>query len=105
MEIHISDFNTIKSASVKLSGLTVIAGENDTGKSTVGKLIFAIVKAMRKYSQDFDVVKEQKLEREVEKLYITARKLFAKEKNIEVVHTHFFPPRFLAQLEPFISNS
>ncbi len=30
----------IKEATVKIDGLTVIAGENDTGKSTVGKALF-----------------------------------------------------------------
>jgi len=35
----------IKKATVKLDGLTVIAGENDTGKSSVGKVLFALIKA------------------------------------------------------------
>lgn len=35
----------IKEANIKLNGLTVIAGENDTGKSTVGKMIFTIIKS------------------------------------------------------------
>jgi predicted ATPase len=35
----------IKEAKIKINGLTVIAGENDTGKSTVGKALFSIIKA------------------------------------------------------------
>jgi len=35
----------IKEATVKIDGLTVIAGENDTGKSTVGKALFCAVKS------------------------------------------------------------
>ena len=35
----------IKEANVKIDGLTVIAGENDTGKSTVGKMLFSLVKS------------------------------------------------------------
>ena len=52
MDINIKNVGIVKEASVKLNGLTVIAGENDTGKSTVGKLIFAIVKAASRYEQD-----------------------------------------------------
>ncbi len=35
----------IKEANVAIDGLTVIAGENDTGKSTVGKMLFSIIKS------------------------------------------------------------
>lgn len=35
----------VEEADIKLDGLTVIAGENDTGKSTVGKALFCLLKA------------------------------------------------------------
>jgi predicted ATPase len=42
MTIELTNIGIIKEATVKIDGLTVIAGENDTGKSTVGKaLLFA----------------------------------------------------------------
>ncbi len=42
MELQLKNIGMIKEANVKIDGLTVIAGENDTGKSTVGKaLLFA----------------------------------------------------------------
>ena len=40
MTLELKNIGMIKEASVKIDGLTVIAGENDTGKSTVGKAIF-----------------------------------------------------------------
>ncbi len=40
MELQLKNIGMIKEAKVKLDGLTVIAGENDTGKSTVGKALF-----------------------------------------------------------------
>jgi len=40
MELQLKNIGMIKEANVKLDGLTVIAGENDTGKSTVGKALF-----------------------------------------------------------------
>jgi predicted ATPase len=46
MEIHLKNIGMIKEAKVKLDGLTVIAGENDTGKSTVGKALYLALKSM-----------------------------------------------------------
>jgi hypothetical protein len=43
----------IKSADILVDGLTVIAGENDTGKSTVGKILFSEIRnALLKTSHD-----------------------------------------------------
>jgi predicted ATPase len=41
MRLQIKDFQIIKSADIQFDGLTVIAGENDTGKTTVGKILFS----------------------------------------------------------------
>lgn len=43
MEIQLKNIGMIKEANVKIDGLTVIAGENDTGKSTVAKALHYIV--------------------------------------------------------------
>jgi predicted ATPase len=40
MELQLKNIGMIKEANVKIDGLTVIAGENDTGKSTVGKALY-----------------------------------------------------------------
>jgi len=40
MELQLKNIGMIKEANVKIDGLTVIAGENDTGKSTVAKVLF-----------------------------------------------------------------
>ena len=46
MELQLKNIGMIKEANVKIDGLTVIAGENDTGKSTVGKALFIIIKSL-----------------------------------------------------------
>jgi len=45
MKLYLKNIGVIEEADVKLDGLTLIAGENDTGKSTVLKTLFSIVKA------------------------------------------------------------
>ena len=62
MELRLENIGMIKEATVKLNGLTVIAGENDTGKSTVGKVVFCIIKAVSRYEEDFNESKIYKIE-------------------------------------------
>lgn len=74
MDIEISNFGTIASAKVNISGLTVIAGENDTGKSTIGKIFFSLVKAISRYEEDLKEDKEAKILELAEKVYFSLRK-------------------------------
>lgn len=46
MRLNITHINKIKKADIVLNGLTVIAGNNDSGKSTVGKLLFSVIKSL-----------------------------------------------------------
>ncbi|MCX6579649.1 MAG: hypothetical protein NT166_05635 [Candidatus Aminicenantes bacterium] len=47
MQVTFKNTGMIEDAGIELNGLTVIAGENDTGKSTVGKLLFAFIPLLR----------------------------------------------------------
>jgi hypothetical protein len=47
MQLRIENIGPIGSAVIELTGLTVIGGYNDTGKSTIGKSLFSIVKSIR----------------------------------------------------------
>ncbi len=51
MEILLEHFGKIKKSIIKLDGLSLIAGQNDTGKSTVGKCLFALIKSIYNYEQ------------------------------------------------------
>ena len=48
MELQLKHIGMIKEANVKIDGLTVIAGENDTGKSTLGKALYLMIKSKNK---------------------------------------------------------
>jgi len=64
MRLYLRNIGMIKEADVKLDGLTVIAGENDTGKSTVGKALTALLKtefiSRQKYFKKLNELKKQK---------------------------------------------
>ncbi len=59
MEILLEHFGKIKKSIIKLDGLSLIAGQNDTGKSTVGKCLFALIKSIYNYEQLFLNITEQ----------------------------------------------
>ena len=42
MIFEVKNIGKIRHADVKLDGITVIAGENNTGKSTIGKMLFCV---------------------------------------------------------------
>lgn len=48
MKLNIDNIGIIKKAEINFKGLTVIAGENDSGKSTISKSLFCIIKALNK---------------------------------------------------------
>jgi len=48
INLNLTNIGIIKQANITLDGLTVIAGENDTGKSTVSKVLYSIIKSISK---------------------------------------------------------
>ena len=47
MKLRIKNFAKIEDADINIDGITVIAGENNTGKSTVGKIFFSLFNWIR----------------------------------------------------------
>ena len=50
MKLKIQSLGKISNASIRLDGITAIVGNNDAGKSTVGKALFTAIDAFH----DFD---------------------------------------------------
>ena len=42
MFLHLENIGKIHRADIEINGITVIAGENDTGKSTIGKALYSV---------------------------------------------------------------
>lgn len=62
MMLHLENVGAIKKASVNLTGLTIIAGKNGTGKSTIGKTVYTIIKAVKEKDKILKETRKQSAE-------------------------------------------
>ena len=69
MELKIRNVNKIKSADIQLNGLTVIVGENDSGKSIIGRVLFSAIKALVNTKASKIQKQEELLDKHVQSLY------------------------------------
>lgn len=51
MKLQLQNILKVASADIELGGLTVITGENDSGKSSIGKVLFSLLKATNNVKQ------------------------------------------------------
>jgi len=65
MELNIENFAKIKSAKIRLDGITAIAGLNDTGKSTVGKILYGIFSAVANIDKSVIQAKVRNIRQEI----------------------------------------
>ena len=57
MKLVLKNIGKVQNATVEINGITVIAGENDTGKSTVGKALFSVFNSL--YNIDEKITAER----------------------------------------------
>lgn len=98
MKLKLENVGMIGHADIRLDGLTIIAGENDTGKSTVGKLMFSLIKAFNRYEQDLNEGKLDKIHKLMQKTYFQLREQYNFEKYPEF-KKEFYPRTFFNLLQ------
>lgn len=59
MKLHIENIGKLKSADVTLDGITVIAGKNNTGKSTVGKTLYCIFNSLYNIDEKIELDRKE----------------------------------------------
>jgi predicted ATPase len=104
MKFELNNMGIIKEAAIEIDGITVIAGENDSGKSTVGKSIFSIIKAVSRYKEDFKDDKEEKINKIIDDIYFYLRRSIDFSTNIEIREV-FYPPKFKEDFQKNQHNS
>ncbi len=73
MKLILENIGMLQHAEISLRKLCVIAGENDNGKSTIGKIVFCIVKAINRYREDLQESKEFWVNEKTEEIYFRLR--------------------------------
>ena len=68
MKLTINNIGKLKNAEVVIDGITVITGENDTGKSTVGKVLWSVFNGFYEINEKVYKEKVSELEKIVDKL-------------------------------------
>lgn len=104
MRLKIHNINKVQDADIKLDGLTVIAGANGSGKSTVGKLLFSVVKSMANAESMSSQSRERRLRKRVFELYNRASGCFPRYDDPEIDKIFPLPSTKMVELLIAISE-
>ena len=89
MELKLNYVNRIKTADMKINGLTVVVGPNNSGKSTIGRTLYSIVKAIANTNQASEQDNEARLRKHIDSMYSRLRGLRRNENLTSL--TDVFP--------------
>lgn len=65
MKVKLQGIGIIKNSELELDGLTVITGDNSSGKTTVGKVIYSL----------FDAVSDLSNKAELDKIFLCSKNI------------------------------
>lgn len=71
MQINLQNIGIVKDSSISIDGLTVITGKNNSGKTTVGKTLYALLDAVSNIQQKSTSDKLVYIQRQIEKVEST----------------------------------
>ena len=69
MKLLLKNVGKIHTASIEINGITVIAGENDTGKSTIGRALFAVFNSFYHLPQQIRLERLRSIEILLNRIY------------------------------------
>ena len=84
MRLQIENIAKVRKANIKLNGLTVIAGENSSGKSTVGKILYSTIRAIADARDDAANHRMKVIDKQVTSLYTRLNGSVQRYRNQEL---------------------
>lgn len=75
MELKLNYVNRIKTADMKINGLTVVVGPNNSGKSTIGRTLYSVVKAIANTNLASEEDNEDRIRKHIDSMYSRLRGL------------------------------
>ncbi|OOV20131.1 AAA family ATPase [Flavobacterium sp. LM4] len=80
MKIKLQNIGIIEEVNINIEGITLIAGQNDSGKSTVGKVLYSIIKG---FNQNINLFQDEKNSRVIYR-YQDILKELKKNESIDI---------------------
>lgn len=68
MLLKIENLGMVDRANIEVNGITIIAGDNNTGKSTIGKALFAIFNALCNSEEKIKDLRKQELNKNIKRI-------------------------------------
>lgn len=85
MRLYLKNVGKVSEADIKLDGITVIAGENNTGKSTVGKMLYCLFDSFYREKEQIDRERKKTIARVISDFYTEATNRFTMGFNPEMI--------------------
>ncbi|HIF9352155.1 TPA: AAA family ATPase [Photobacterium damselae] len=99
MLVEIENIGLFEKAQIEINGLCVIAGINDTGKSTLGKIIYSIIQGIKRYATEVEEYKDEKIASVTDEVFFLVRRHTLGNENKNYFEKQFFPPFFKKDIQ------
>lgn len=96
MKLILKNIGKILNASVEINGITVIAGENNTGKSTVGRALFAVFNSFYNVKKQIENERVDSVENLLDRMYINGS-----SKSIRIVNTNEIAKTIVSHIDSY----
>ena len=102
MKISVQNFGIISDASIEINGISLIAWPNDSGKSTIGKIFYSLVRGL---NPDEDIFITEKNDT-IRKFYQNILRILRDDKNIDIsiYQTNRINDEWISSIETLAEN-
>ena len=95
MDIELKNIALIEEGNIELKGITLIADENDSGKSTIGKTLFTTLTTLNNFEREFLT----NLSQRIKTLHFTLREVI--DERLENELGKIVEQNFLMKIKKF----